>query len=846
MGSFLIRLYNQWVLEKPKFWLGVIVLAMLGFGFTVTHFKLDASSDSLVLENDEDLRYYRTVNKAYGTDDFLVITWTPKTDLLSDESLAGLQGLKDDLLKVDRIEKVISILDVPLFNSPRITLSELSENVRTLKTEGLDKKLAARELTESPIYSKLLVSTDGKTTALLALYKRDDKYFNLLETRNDLREKKWDSKLTEEEAATLKRVSFEFKQYLAEVLDRQALEVQQVRDIIDRYRDRADIFLGGLPMITSDMIAYIESDLSVFGIAVTALMILVMWLFFRSKRWVFLPMLTCAISVWMMVGALGWLDWRVTVISSNFVSILIIITISLTIHLIVRYGELYAENPGANQTQLVSDTVRLMFQPCFFTAITTIVAFCSLVVSDIRPVIDFGWIMTLGISLTFVISFIFFPSFLKMMTPKPSVSAHDITKRMTNGIALMALNYKNKILALFAVLAIASGIGLNQLGVDNRFIDYFKDTTEIYRGMSVIDTQLGGTTPMEILIDADQNFYDYLEMLEKEKDEFEDDDPFAEHEEKQDENYWFHPNKLLEVEKVHDYLESLPEIGKVLSMGTTLKMVRFLNGDEVPEDYDLAVYRKVLPENARKSFLDPYMSKDANQMRITLRIEETDPRLNRGELIEKIKRHLVDNMGIAEDRIRITGMAVMFNNMLVSLYTSQIETLSLVFVAILIMFIFLFRRLLLAVLAIIPNVFSAIFILGFMGWMDIPLDMMTITIAAITIGIGVDDTIHYIHRYQREFRLDASYRESLIRCHGSIGRAIYYTSITVTVGFSILTLSNFIPTIYFGLLTGLAMILALLGNLFLLPLLIIQFRPLGPEHKNYHEAGEKEQRSQGE
>jgi predicted RND superfamily exporter protein len=829
MGSFLIRLYNQWVLEKPKVWLGVIVLVMLGFGFTVTNFKLDASSDSLVLENDEDLRYYRSVSKAYGSDDFLVITWTPKTDLLSDESLAGLQGLKDDLLKVDRIEKVISILNVPLFNSPRITLSELSENVRTLQTEGLDKKLAAREFSESPIYSKLLASADGKTTALLALYKRDDKYFDLLETRNDLREKKWDSKLTKAEAATLKKVSFEFKQYLAEVLDRQAMEVQQVRDILDKYRDRAEIFLGGVPMIATDMIAFIENDLSVFGIAVTGLMIVVMWLFFRSKRWVLLPMLTCAISVWMMVGSLGWLDWRVTVISSNFVSILIIITISLTIHLIVRYGELYAENPDAKQTDLVSDTVRLMFQPCFFTAITTIVAFCSLVVSDIRPVIDFGWIMTLGIFLAFVISFLFFPSFLKMLSPKPSVSAHDITKKMTTGIALLALHQKNKILGLFAILAVVSGVGLTKMGVDNRFIDYFKDTTEIYRGMSVIDTQLGGTTPMEILIDADQNFYDYVKMLEAEKDEFEIDDPFAEHDDTQDENYWFHPNKLLQVEKIHDYLESLPEIGKVLSMGTTLKIVRFLNGDEVPEDYDLAVYRKVLPENARKSFLDPYMSKDANQMRITLRIEETDPRLNRGELIEAIKRHLVDNMGIAEDRIRITGMAVMFNNMLLSLYSSQIQTLSLVFVAILIMFIFLFRRVLLAVLAIIPNVFSAAFILGFMGWMDIPLDMMTITIAAITIGIGVDDTIHYIHRYELEFSRDANYWQSLLRCHSSIGRAIYYTSITVTVGFSILTLSNFIPTIYFGLLTGLAMILALLGNLFLLPLLIYQFRPLGPE-----------------
>jgi len=831
MGSFLIRLYNQWVLEKPRFWLGVIVLVLLGFGFTITNFKLDASSDSLVLENDADLRYYRTVNKAYGTDDFLVITWTPKADLLSDESLAGLQSLKSDLLKLDRIEKVISILDVPLFNSPRITLSELSENVRTLQTEGINKKQAAQEFTESPIYSKLLASPDGKTTALLAMYKRDDKYFDLLETRNDLREKKWDGKLTEKESATLKKVSFEFKQYLAEVLDRQDREVQQVRNILDRYRDHAEIFLGGVPMITADMIDYIESDLSMFGIAVTVLMVLVMWLFFRRKRWVFLPMLTCGIAVWMMIGALGLLDWRVTVISSNFVSILIIITISLTIHLTVRYGELYAENPDAKQKQLLSDTVRLMFQPCFFTTITTIVAFCSLVVSDIRPVIDFGWIMTLGLSLAFVVAFIFFPSFLDLMSPKPSVSAHDITKRLTTGIAQIALRNKNKILTLFAVLTIAAGVGLTKVGVDNRFIDYFKETTEIYQGMSVIDTQLGGTTPLEILIDADQNFYDYLKMLEKEKDEFEIDDPFAEHDDSQDENYWFHPNKLLQVEKIHDYLENLPEIGKVLSMGTTLKVVRFLNEGEVPEDYDLAVYRKVLPENARKSFLDPYLSKDANEIRISMRIEETDPRLNRGELIEKIKRHLVDNMGIAEDRIRITGMAVLFNNMLQSLYTSQIATLELVFVAILIMFVILFRRVWLAVLAIIPNIFSAIFILGFMGWMNIPLNMMTITIAAITIGIAVDDTIHYIHRFQSEFKQDGNYRNSVIRCHGSIGRAIYYTSITITIGFSILTLSNFIPTIYFGLLTGLAMILALLGDLLLLPLLIYQFRPLGPERK---------------
>ena len=185
----MFRFYTGGARERPRLWLGIIVLAMLGLGFHITNFKLDASSDSLVLENDKDLRYFRTVNKAYGSDEFLVITWTPKTDLLSDESLAGLESLKADLLKLDRIEKVISILDVPLFNSPRITLSELGDNVRTLQTEGIDKKLAAREFSESPIYSRLLASPDGKTTALLAVYQRDDKYFDLLEQRNDLREK---------------------------------------------------------------------------------------------------------------------------------------------------------------------------------------------------------------------------------------------------------------------------------------------------------------------------------------------------------------------------------------------------------------------------------------------------------------------------------------------------------------------------------------------------------------------------------------------------------------------------------------------------------------------------------
>ena len=827
------NLYSKLVLAYPKVWLALITLIVGVSGVYVQDFRLDASADSLILENDQDLLYHRAINKAYGTEEFLIITYTPFGELLSKDSLDGLRGLKEDLSKLERIGSVVSILDVPLLESPRIKISDLESNKRTLETPGLDKKLAQKEFTTSPIYKKLLASPDGKTTSLLAFYKRDEKYYSLMEVRDDLREKKRSKKfLTYEEEITLREVSLEFKKHLAHIQDIQREEIKKVRSILDKYRSKAKIFLGGLPMITSDMVDFIDNDLSVFSVGVFCLMVVSMWFFFRKIRWVALPLLCCVFSAWIMVGFLGWLDWRVTVISSNFISILTITTIALTIHLIVRYGELHAENPQMGQAELVSTTIGLMFQPCFYTAITTIVAFISLMVSGIRPVIDFGWIMTIGITLAFIISFILFPSLLKLMNPKEAVSSHDITKRLTSSIGLFTLGNRNKILFIAAFLALMSVAGVLQLQVDNRFIDYFKKDTEIYQGMSVIDTQLGGTTPLSIIIDAEKDFFDYLKEVEKDRLEMDlSDDPFSEVEEFEEENYWFNSEKLLNVEKVHDYLETLPQIGKVLSIATTLKVVRLLNDDRVPDDYDLALYRKLFPKEAKKTFLNPYLSADANQIRITLRIEETNPTLNRGELMEQIKRHLVDELKIAEERIHFTGMAVLYNNMLRSLYQSQILTLGVVFVAILFMFLILFRNVSLAVLAIIPNVLSAGIILGLMGWLKIPLDMMTITIAAIVIGIAVDAAIHYVHRFKREFLRKSSYEEGVLLCHGSIGRAIYYTSITVTVGFSILTLSNFIPTIYFGFLTGIAMAVALLSNLTLLPLLLIVFKPLGPEAK---------------
>ncbi len=833
MDSLLLYYYDKVVLRRPWLSLLFVALILVFFGLQIRNFKLDASAESLVLENDEALRYHRLISKAYSSNEFLVITYTPFEDILSENSLADLQELRDELSQLERIESVVSILDVPLLNSPNVKISKLSTGIRTLQTPGLDKELARKEFLESPIYRQLLVSLDGKTTALQVIFNRNETYFSLLNKRTLLKEKKLESGLTVEESDELNEVIRKFKEYHAIAIDRKRQDIEAVRKIMDKHRNKAEMFLGGVPMIVADMISFIEHDLVVFGFGVLCFLILALFFFFRKLRWIILPLSCCTISALVIVGFLGFMDWRVTVISSNFISLMLIITMSLTIHLIVRYRDLLAETPNLDQKTLVLNTVRLMITPCFYTAITTIVAFCSLVVSDIRPVIDFGWMMTMGITVAFSLNFIFFPATLVLLATERAGSSVDPTKTLTLAIASFTQKNSKKILFFSIALAVFSVIGISRLEVENRFVDNFKSTTEIYRGMKVIDTELGGTTPLEIIIDPEKEFFEFLKELkleEKEeldnefKDEFEDD-------EKQEEpNYWFHPDMLLKVEKIHDYLDSLPVVGKVQSIATSVKIFRTLNDGIMPDEFDLAVLRKeMIPENVKKTLVSPYLSEDANQVRITMRLVETDPNLRRTALINKINRFLVEDMNFSAEDIHFTGMVVLHNNMLQSLYRAQILTIGAVFFAILIMFMILFRNFYLSLIAIIPNILAAGLVLGIMGWFGVPLDMMTITIAAITVGIAVDHAIHYIHRFKIEFIKERNYRATVNCCHGSIGKAIYYTAITITVGFSILALSDFIPTVYFGLLTGLAMLVALMNNLTLLPILIIIFKPLGRE-----------------
>ncbi|MES9875112.1 MAG: MMPL family transporter [Candidatus Sedimenticola sp. PURPLELP] len=830
MRNTLAELYYRLTLARPLVvWLLLILVLGLSVYFA-KDFQLDASADSLVLENDKDLRYYRSIRARYGSDDFLVVTYSPRDDLFSDPVLGELKSLRDELAAMERVDSVTSILDVPLIDSPRMSLTELQKQIRILDQPDTDRELARREFSESPLYKNLLSSPDGKTTALLINFKRDERYESLLEQRETLRVKQLNEELSPDELAQLDRVSLDFKRYTVEIQDQDQADIASVRSIIDGYRGNADIHLGGVPMIASDMIDFVRSDISIFGVGVAIFLITLLGFAFKRVRWVLVPMLICTTAVITMVGYLGLFEWRVTVVSSNFISLLLIITLSLTVHLVVRHQELLAENRQGEQGWLLRETLRTKVAPSFYTTLTTMVAFGSLVISGIRPVMDFGWMMVVGVGVAFLLAFMLFPASLVPMKPgEPVLRHHDPTAAITRFMANTIQRNSNATLLVYLLIVILSVVGITRLSVENRFIDYFKESTEISQGMVLIDRQLGGTTPLDVVLEPSKAYFEYLE----EEAAFAAEEGFEEDELEQldptesgisGDSFWFNVFELETVDEVHRYLDELPETGKVLSISTTMQLLTQLNNDQPLDNITLAVMHKRLPEDIKSTLFDPYMSEDGNQVRFGIRVIDSDINLKRDVLLKKIKSDLVEKLGLEEEQVHLSGMLVLYNNVLQSLFKSQILTLSAVFAAIMVMLLILFRSLKLALIGVVPTIVAAGLILGLMGWLGISLDMMTITIAAITIGIGVDDTIHYVHRFRDEFALDGDYWAAVRRSHASVGRAIYYTSVTITLGFSILVLSNFIPTINFGILTGIAMVVALIANLTLLPLLIVKFR----------------------
>ena len=871
MLATLIDSYFHCVLRRPAITLSVVVLLVLTAASQLPHLKIDASADALTLEYDQDLDYFREISKRYQASDFLVVTYTPKGDLFDPDTLRHLTALRDDLLAVGGVSSANSILDVPLLYSPPVSLLEVTRGLQSLSDKVADNDVdfaqVKQEFLASPLYKDMLLGPDGKTTAILLNLASDDHYISLVRERDGLRMKRDETGLSPAENLRLEAVTEEFLALRTLSAEKSHQRVKEVRGIVGQYGSEATIFLGGVSMITADMVDFIRSDIVVFGSGIIIFLVAMLSIIFRQWQFVVLPLVTCLLSLVLMLGFLAGIDWRLTVISSNFVALLLIICLAITIHLIVRFREYSGQRPQASRTDKLRATVQVMFHPCLYTLLTTLVAFVSLVVSGIRPVIDFGWMMVIGMGITFVMAFIVIPAGLMILPATNNHYTGDNTAAFTLKFSRFTEKFGGLILVAGIVAAITSVIGIRQLEVENRFIDYFHPSTEIHQGMLVIDQQLGGTATLDIILRQGATPVSDKEPIAVASDEFSgedsadpfaapaagtgdaagdefalgdpfaDDDPFSDADPfanggetgvKPVSSYWFTQGGLEKIQQVHEYLESLSQVGKVQSLAMAYQVIGDLN-QRAPNDFELALVRQALTDDIAGVLIDPYLNDELRETRLTMRVRETDPNLQRAELLAKIKTTLTDDFGFAPEEVQLTGVLVLYNNMLQSLFRSQILTLGAVFIGIMLMFLVLFRSLWLSLIALTPNLLAASVVLGGMGLVGIPLDMMTITIAAIAVGIGVDDAIHYIYRFRHEFSREKNYRAAMHNSHASIGQAMYYTSVTVIVGFSILALSKFIPSIYFGLLTGLAMLAAIVASLTLLPKLMLVIKPLGKE-----------------
>ena len=789
-------LYQKTILNNPKFIFVLLLITLLSFGYFSKDFRLDASSETLLIEGDPDLEYLKEVTERYGSKEFLILTYSPNEGMVTESSINNLLSLKYKIQSLDWVHSVITLLDIPLLNNSEAPLQERLESFKTLKDEGVDTERGFKEILNSPVFRNFVISEDGKTSGIIVYIKKDE----LRDIQN--------------------KSAQEIEDYKDTLKKRNHKNITQIREIIKSYGNVAKIYLGGIPMIADDMMSFIKSDIIVFGLGVLLFIIATLWFVFRKLIWIIVPISSCFFSVLIMTGLLGLLGWKVTVISSNFIALMLILTMAMNIHMSTRFLQLRNDYPDLTKLDIITMTTGKMFWPILYTVLTTVCAFLSLIFSGIKPIIDFGWMMTLGLITSFIITFTLLPTLLGFVSNNNIGPHKDNDSKITSFFGKISINNKNIIFTFTGLIIILSIVGISRLEVENSFINYFNKNTEIYKGMKLIDKKLGGTTPLEVIL----KFPNKEKSVSIEDDEFED---WGDEENKNEEKYWFTKDKIDRIKEVHDYLDGLKPVGKVLSFSSIIEVATQLNDNKPLGTLEMGVLYSKIPESIKKEIIDPYISIKDNEARVSLRIIDSQEGLRRNDLIKQINYDLKNKLNLDENEFKLAGVLILFNNLLQSLFKSQILTLGLVMVGIFGMFLILFKNIKLSLIGVVPNFIAAFFILGIIGLLGIPLDMMTITIAAITIGIAVDNSIHYIYRFKEEFIKNKDYNKTLKICHSTVGVAILNTSITIVFGFSILVFSNFIPTIYFGVFTGIAMLLAMISVLTLLPSLILLNKPFG-------------------
>ena len=825
------------LVSAPKLSLALALILCAFLSAFVPKLAIDASTQTLLLENDKDLELWRDITKRYKIPNTLVIAYTPNSDLLSESSISTLAALSKDLAQIKGVKSVFSMLDAPLLLSSGLKFSDLLGTIPTLKDSNASKEAIKAEFLSSPFYKNSLVSSDFKTTALLLTLEPNPGYNEFIASITALENTLKNAQNNATAKTLLKEQRAAFKAYRDELRIAEHDQITQIRQVITKYNQNSQsriphqasssqLFLGGINMIADDMIAFVRSDLATYGLATLLLCSLCLFVYYLQLRYVFLAIFICLVCVGVASGLFGLLGFEITVISSNYIALQLIITLSVVIHLINSYREFFRKKSSFSQKAIVYLALKERMSPCFFAIFTTIIGFISLVFSDIRPIISLGVMMSASITLSLIFSFWLFGSIMSLLSKKSVNTAFERYFSLTTLCAKIALNLRaRKVVFAISALGLCVGLwGISKLSVENSFIGYFKENTDIYKGMELIDNKLGGTVPLDIIISFKKD--------KKEPRNSSLDDEFADEFASSDAaQYWFNERRMSVLKSVNEYLKNKEFIGSVSSLADLLEVGKELNEGRELDALALALIYSSLSGEGRELILTPFVSIENDELHFSVRTLDSDPRLKRAEFLRTLQNELNELVG-ENAQVKISGAMKLYTNMLDSLFSSQINSLGFVLLAFFATFWLIFASLRLAIIAICINILPLICVLGAMGLAGLSLDIMSITIGSISLGIGVDSAIHYIYRYKRELAHFKDSKKAIIASHASIGYALYYTSFAVFIGFGVMISSNFWPTIYFGALTDLVMFFMLASSLILLPSLLLSQSAYPANEKN--------------
>jgi len=826
-ASYVVRV----VTERPYWTILITIIVMLFMSWPATRLIIDASPDSLLLENDPDLKFYRNIHYKYGSDVYVIVAIGFSESILTPSSLSRIEEITGRVKEIEGVSNVTSVTNIPLIYQSLEQDEKSMLAFPTLLSKDVDIRQVENELLTNPLYERNFASKDLQMAAFKIDFMETNNYKELFDQRYLLIEKRTSGMLALQDRLELKKINKKLEKLRKKDNQRYEIALTEIRKILGAYKDTQQSFISGAPLIANDIKHYVLQDIKIFGIAALLTMAIILLIIFHKFTWVAITLFCSFVNVLVVSGLIGLLNFKLTVVSSNYVAILLIFSLAIGIHVVVRYQEEEATQGAIDFHQRLCIAIQHISTPCLYMVLTSTIAFLSLIISDIKPVIVFGYIMVIGLCGAYIVSFTILPLLIQLLKPTSRPAHKHYSHSILYNSLSLVLNHKG-IVVVFLITGLTISIyGITKITVENRFIDYFLKDTDIHQGLLAIDQNLGGTVPIEIILDAPyENSSSKSENVESSDglDEF--DDYLAELEESAEgfasQSYWYNRLGIEKIRSIHTYLEEIPQIGKVLSLSSTESVFQHIIKEKELEDFQLSLIYSKLPEETKSILIKPYLSDSGDQARIVARLKDSDHTLVRNKLLHKINDDLNNHFPVSNNiGIKVAGIGVLYNNVLQSLYRSQILTLGFVFIIIFFMLSILFKSIKLAFIAILPNIFTALVILGLMGLFNIPLNIMTITIAAITIGIGVDDEIHYIHRYMKEYAKRHNVYESILASQVTVGKALWFTSITIAVGFILLVFSNFTPSIYFGLFTCAAMLISIFATFSIIPLLLSVMHP---------------------